>query len=198
MNKQILTLATVLMIAVPNMIISAAEIKPIEYDKITVKNGYVTFYDNESERSASHTIGSLDITVVIDEAKDMCVRFSEKDGTYRNYTLGKQTELTVSGVLESLTILNSNDDKIIPNIVIPSDGSIINTLTASATGLVEVRGNVNTLNVTSQKQAVTITGKVNVLNVAAANYISVESKAIIGARNIADSKTQIKTFRMVV
>lgn len=198
MNKWILSLTTVLMIVLPNMIVSAVEVKPIQYNQITVKNGYVTFYDNESEKSTSHPIGLLDITIMIDQAKDMCVRFSEKDGTYRNYTLGKQTELTVSGVLESLTILNSNDDKIIPNIVIPSDGSIINTLTASATGLVEVRGNVNTLNVTSQKQAVTITGKVNVLNVAAANYISVESKAIIGARNIADSKTQIKTFRMVV
>ncbi|WP_101908278.1 hypothetical protein [Marasmitruncus massiliensis] len=196
--KRTISLALVLLFAISfGTVISAADV-PVASDRITVSGDSVHFFDNDSQKSVSKSIGDKDITVLIDKENDLCICFFDQENAYRTYTLGKQTLLEVSGTFNSLTILDSGSNSSpLLNVRMASDCTV-DTVTASSSGKAEVWGAVTTLNVMSEKQAVSILGQVKTLNVSSAKEIAIEKNAEVEARNVMDASAKITTFALIV
>ena len=192
--KKWLAAASALLAAVSfGMTCSAAD-APTAYNWIDIQEHTVSFFEGDDQKSASQPIRSRDVTIFINETSDLCVCFFDPDGIYRIFTLGKQTSLEMSGILDSLTILNGgSDSRFAPDIHLTSSGDV-HTLTASSPGKVDIWGHVSTLNVMSDAQTVSIAGQVDTLNIVSAKEITIEKSAEIGAYNILDASVRISEF----
>lgn len=138
---------------------------------------------NVSFVSGGRTVGtyqaaSTDLTLMTDGEGDLLVCFHATDGRYLGVTLGKQTSVTIQGVMSSLTVDSSLNKGI--QVVVGSSGSagVMNIYSPVS---VVIQGNVGTLNVATSAQVMLSDGAyVTKARVDSSATLNIPSRSSIG------------------
>lgn len=162
----------------------------VSYDEIHIENGNIQFINHESGKVASHSVIDANVAIVMDETNEMLVCFYERAGEYKTYTLGKQESLSVSGNLESLSVLSHQKADAALNIRLLK-GAEVQTVSAMSKGKIEIYGKADVLNMASVEQAASVFGEIGVMNISAAKEIAIEKKSIIGKQNLLNGSVRI-------
>lgn len=137
---------------------------------VTVQADKILFTRNGA--SASYPIKTANIKLTTHKDGDLLVCFTDSTGKARNITVGKQTSLTLSGPMASLTLAKELNDGV--------------AVTLGATG------NVTTMTVDTPNP-VAINGKVGTLKVTAAANITLAKGAAVTKKDVTSRTAKITT-----
>lgn len=108
---------------------------------VAVKDRELVITNNGAD-TTPYALRSSEVKLIIDEAGDLLVCFTNEAGQYKGISLGDQRALKFSGEMDSLTLDSSLIGK---TDVTLSDGCSVGTLTVNCKGDVTIEGDVTTL-----------------------------------------------------
>lgn len=136
----------------------------------------------------TYDLESSKITLINSNDGGAAVQFYDDSGDLRKVTLGDQTNVSVSGRMDSLSLYSKLDKDI--TVEINSDASIRNMRVSSPTK-VAVYGDITTLDITANKARVKVfdSGSISTVNTLSKNTIDGVSSSRVKVRGFVDEST---------
>ncbi len=139
---------------------------------VSVQDGVVSFVKN-GVASTSATSKDSRITLTTSTTTgSLLVSFTDSTGKVRNFSLGDQNTVQVSGSMASLTLAQNLADNIAVDL---ASGSSVTTMTVATPNPVAINGNVGTLNVSDSAT------------------VSIAGSAKVTRRNVTDTQAKVTT-----
>lgn len=186
MKKRVLTVCAALVLAVALGVLAYAADGNLYSVSVSGKN--ISFVSG-GRVVGTYQASSTDLKLMTDGEGDLLVCFHATDGRYLGVTLGKQTSVTIQGVMSSLTVDSSLNKSV--QVVVGSSGSAGIMYVYSPVSVV-IQGNVGTLNVATSAQVTLSDGAyVTKANVDSSATLNIPSRSSVG--NIDDVESGSST-----
>lgn len=149
---------------------------------VRVKDGVMAILQG-GEVISSYDMDSSKITLVNSDDDGVAIQFKDDSGSIRKITLGSQTEVSISGKLDTLSLYSKLDK----NIYVEIDSkTTIRTMKVASPSKVTIYGEVSTLEISNGKARVTVDDSGSVATVNTTNKNAIDG--------VPSSKVKVKQY----